>query len=122
LFLPRPLSCRKRPRRNNGNSISPGSTASAQPKKLLHVYHKLCKDKKEPDREPCRQFNLETKDGKDMCRYSDLLNFSVGSIVDLNEDSSIDSFLSGKQISLATNTIEGLDDFELVCFLVISGQ
>ena len=47
------------------------------------------------------------------------LGFAVKSSVDLNEDSSIDSFLSGEQISLAANTIDGLDDFELVCFVTI---
>jgi hypothetical protein len=54
-----------------------------------------------------------------MRHYSDLLYFAVKSIVDLNEDNSIDSFLSGKQISLAASTIDGLDDFELVCFVTV---
>ena len=31
----------------------------------------------------------------------------------------IDSFLGGGQISFLTNEINGLDDFELICFLVI---
>jgi hypothetical protein len=54
-----------------------------------------------------------------MRHYSDLLCFAVKSIVDLNEDDSIGSFLSGKQISLAANTIDGLDDFELACFVTV---
>jgi hypothetical protein len=37
----------------------------------------------------------------------------------LNEGDSIDGFLSGKSISLAASTIDGLDDFELVCFLTV---
>lgn len=88
-----------------------------QPKKLLDVFRRLCKGKSEPIQELCREFNVETKDGRDMQHYSDLLYFAVKSIVDLNEDNSIDSFLSGKQMSLAANTIDGLDDFELVCFV-----
>ena len=90
-----------------------------QPKKLLDSLRQLCKGKEKPLTELCGQFNTETKDGKNMKRYADLLCFAVKSIVDLNEDSSIDSFLSGKQISLAANTIDGLDDFELVCFVTI---
>jgi hypothetical protein len=43
----------------------------------------------------------------------------VQSVVDLNEGDSMDSFLSGKQISFALNAIDGLDDFELVCFLTV---
>ena len=88
-----------------------------QPKKLLDVFRQLCKGKSEPLLDLCKQFNDETKDGRNMRHYSDLLYFAVKSIVDLNEDDSIDSFLSGKQISLAENTIDGLDDFELVCFV-----
>lgn len=88
-----------------------------QPKKLLDVFRQLCKGKSEPFYELCGQFNNETKDGRNMRHYSELLYFTVKSIVDLNEDDSIDSFLSGKQISLAANTIDGLDDFELVCFV-----
>lgn len=90
-----------------------------QPKKLLDVFRQLCKGKYLPEAEPCRIFNDETKDGRNMQHYSDLLSFAVKSIVDLNEDDSMDSFLSGKQISLAANTIDGLDDFELVCFVAV---
>ncbi|MBP2028994.1 SNF2 family DNA or RNA helicase [Acetoanaerobium pronyense] len=93
-----------------------------QPKKLLDVFRKLCKGKSEPIFELCKEFNLETKDGRNMKHYSDLLCFAVKSIIDLNEDDSIDSFLSGNQISLAANTIDGLDDFELVCFVNVRGE
>ena len=90
-----------------------------QPKKLLDAFRQLCKGKSTPDHDLCRQFNAETKDGSNMRHYSDLLYFAVKSIVDLNEGDSIDGFLSGKSISLAASTIDGLDDFELVCFLTV---
>ena len=90
-----------------------------QPKKLLDAFRQLCKGKSTPDYDLCRQFNAETKDGSNMRHYSDLLYFAVKSIVDLNEGDSIDGFLSGKPISLAASTIDGLDDFELVCFLTV---
>lgn len=90
-----------------------------QPKKLLDSLRQLCRGKEQPEYELCHAFNEETKDGRNMRHYSDLLCFAVESIVDLNEDDSIDSFLSGKQISLAASTIDGLDDFELVCFVTV---
>lgn len=90
-----------------------------QPKKLLDSLRQLCRGKEQPEYALCHAFNDETKDGKNMRHYSDLLCFAVESIVDLNEDDSIDSFLSGKQISLAASTIDGLDDFELVCFVTV---
>lgn len=90
-----------------------------QPKKLLDAFRKLCKGKSDSDQELCRQFNAETKDGKNMRHYSELLYFAVKSIVDLNEGDSLDGFLSGKPMSLVANTIDGLDDFELVCFVTV---
>ncbi len=90
-----------------------------QPKKLLDAFRQLCKGKTIPDQDLCRQFNVETKDGGNMQYYSDLLYVAVESIVDLNEGNSIDGFLSGRQISFAVSTIDGLDDFELICFLTI---
>ncbi|MFP3154798.1 SNF2-related protein [Lachnospiraceae bacterium ZAX-1] len=107
----------------NGNG-DPGEEPAVyidhlQPKKLLDSLRQLCKGKDKPLDELCRQFNAETKDGRNMRNYSDLLCFAVKSIVDLNEDDSINSFLSGKQISFATNTIDGLDDFELVSFVTV---
>ena len=90
-----------------------------QPKKMLDVLRQLCRGKSKPEYELCKQFNSETKDGRNMKHYSDLLSFAVKSIIDLNEGDALDSFLSGKQVSFATNTIDGLDDFELVCFVTV---
>ena len=94
-------------------------TDHLQSKKLLDTLRQLCKGKSESDTALCRHFNDETNDGKDMQKCSNLLYAAVESIVDLNESDSIDSFLSGKQMSFAANTIDGLDDFELICFVVI---
>ncbi|MDO4551661.1 MAG: helicase-related protein [Planctomycetia bacterium] len=90
-----------------------------KPKKLLDLLRQLCKGKDQPEYELCHAFNDQTKDGKNMRHYSDLLCFAVKSIVKLNEGHSIDNFLSGKPISLAASTIDGLDDFELVCFVTV---
>lgn len=43
------------------------------PKKLLDKMRYACKDKTEPDKVLCKQFNKETRDGKNMRHYSDLL-------------------------------------------------
>ena len=67
----------------------------------------------------CKVFNDLTNDGKNMQQYSDLLSEAIKSIIDVKEESDIDSFLSGVQGSLFTEEIKGLDDFELICFLVI---
>ena len=75
--------------------------------------------RQEYDREICQAFNKSTEDGRDMRAYSDLLDKAIGSIIDLKEDSDINSLFSGDKTTALVNSIAGLDDFELVAFLVI---
>ena len=89
------------------------------PKKLLDKMRYACKDKTEPDKALCKQFNKETRDGKNMRHYSDLLQSAIESIITVKEESDIDSLFSVGETSALTNIIKGLDDFELICFLVI---
>ena len=90
-----------------------------QPKELLDCMRFLCKGKSAPYMDLCKEFNRITRDGKNMQRYSDLLGDAIASIITVKEESDIDSFLGGATGSLFTEEIKGLDDFELVCFLVI---
>ena len=89
------------------------------PKQMLDKMRFLCKGKTEPIPELYRQFNKETRDGRNMSALSKLLGDAISSIIEVKEESDIDSFLSGGQISFLTNEIKGLDDFELICFLVV---
>lgn len=89
------------------------------PKKLLDKMRYACKDKTTPDKALCKQFNKETRDGKNMQHYSNLLQSSIESIIMVKEESDIDSLFSEGETSALTNDIKGLDDFELICFLVI---
>lgn len=89
------------------------------PKELLDKFRSLCKGKAEPDKELCKAFNSETKDGMKMQKYSELLGSAISSIITVKEESDIDSFLDGCQGELFTKEIRGLDDFELICFLVV---
>ncbi len=89
------------------------------PKKLLDKMRYACKDKTEPDKALCKQFNKETRDGKYMRHYSDLLQSAIESIITVKEENDIDDFLNGVQGNLFAAEIRGLDDFELICFLVI---
>lgn len=86
------------------------------PKKLLDKMRYACKDKTVPDKALCKQFNKETRDGKNMRHYSDLLQSAIESIITVKEESDIDDFLNGVQGNLFTGEIRGLDDFELICF------
>lgn len=89
------------------------------PKKLLDTMRLLCKGKNEPLKELCREFNKETRDGKKMDHYSELLGEAINSIINKKEESDIDSLFSAGGTSALENVVSGLNDFELICFLVI---
>lgn len=89
------------------------------PKEMLDSFRYLCKGKTEPDRVLCAAFNEETQDGRNMSKYSEMLGDSIASIIEVKDENDMDSFLSGKQMSFLSETINGLDDFELISFLVI---
>lgn len=89
------------------------------PKKLLDTLRLLCKDKKEYDRNLCALLSKETCDGRHMEHYSDLLQKAIDSMVRIKEESDIDSLFTLGETTALTNEIKGLDDFELITFLVI---
>ena len=90
-----------------------------QPKELLDRLRYMCRGKVEPIADLCRSFNRETRDGYNMKHYSDLLGDAISSIISVKEQSDIDLLLSGFQGELFNKEIKGLDDFELICFLVV---
>lgn len=89
------------------------------PKKMLDDIRLLCRGKKEPIKELCQRFNEETDDGRDMSDMSELLNKAINSIIDCKEESDIDSLFSAGGTSALMSSVSGLDDFELICFLVV---
>lgn len=89
------------------------------PKKMLDDIRILCRGKKEPIKELCQRFNEETDDGRDMTELSELLSEAINSIIDCKEESDIDSLFSAGGTSALMSAVSGLDDFELICFLVV---
>jgi len=89
------------------------------PKRLLDIMRLACKGKHEPIMELCHQFNQETDNGRRMSHYSDLLQKAVATIVAQKEESDLESLFSFGETTALQGDINGLDDFELICFLVI---
>lgn len=89
------------------------------PKKMLDDIRLLCRGKKEPIKELCQRFNEETDDGRNMSEMSELLSEAINSIIDCKEESDIDSLFSAGGTSALMSEVSGLDDFELICFLVV---
>jgi hypothetical protein len=90
-----------------------------QVKRLLDLARVACKNHSEPIEKAYKAFNAMTQDGRDMNYYSDLLDQAIRSMIDIQEDKDIDSLFSGGKTTALTTSIEGMDDFELISFLVI---
>ena len=89
------------------------------PKQLLDDVRLLCRGRKEPIKEVYTIFNEETEDGRNMAEMSELLSDAINSIIDVKEESDIDSLFSAGGTSALMSEVSGLDDFELICFLVV---
>jgi SNF2 family DNA or RNA helicase len=89
------------------------------PKAMLDRLRFLCKDQTESVAGLCQAFNRETRDGRDMRKYSEFLGDVISSIIHVKEESDIDSLFKGGGTSALNSSITGLDDFELICFFVV---
>ena len=87
-------------------------------KRLLDLARAACKNRGEPMPEVYQLFNKATKDGRHMEAYSELLEKAIRSIIELKEEKDVDSLFSGGKTTALLNTIKGLDDFELIAFIV----
>jgi hypothetical protein len=65
------------------------------------------------------RFNKETDDGRNMSEMSALLSDAINSIIDTKEESDIDSLFKSGGTSALLSEVKGIDDFELVTFLVV---
>ena len=89
------------------------------PKEMLDDIRLLCRGKKEPIEDLYRRFNEETDDGRNMTEMSELLSEAINSVIDSKEESDIDSLFTAGGTSALMSAVSGLDDFELICFLVV---
>ncbi len=89
------------------------------PKFLLDTMRHLCRGNATPLLDLCHKFNAETRDGQRMGTYSKLLGDAISSLIKVKETTDLFSFLDGDSGSLFGNEVRGLDDFELICFLII---
>ncbi|WP_141305872.1 C-terminal helicase domain-containing protein, partial [Lactobacillus delbrueckii] len=90
-----------------------------QPKDILDEMRHLAKGRNEPDKELCKEFNRVTKDGRQMQEVSKLLEDAIGSIIEAKNEEDIESFFSAGTTTFQSGGFSGLDDFELIDFLVV---
>jgi len=94
-------------------------TNHLQPKETLDLMRLLAKGKTEPEKDACRTFNKQTKDGRNMKKISQLLEDGIGSIIDAKEEEDIDSLFTTGATTFLSKGFSGLDDFELICFMAV---
>ena len=89
------------------------------PKKLLDSMRLMCRGKSEPLKALCSQFNRETRNGRSMSRVSKLLTKAIGSVINIKEKNDVMSLFSTGGTTALIDSVSGLNDFELVCFLAV---
>ena len=90
-------------------------------KKTLDFLRSVCKGRPEPVRTACERFNQRTEDGRRMDQCSMLLESTIRAIVDVKEESDLDSLFTAGGTSALVDTVRGLEDFELIAFVVVQG-
>ncbi|HPF82832.1 MAG TPA: helicase-related protein [Bacilli bacterium] len=88
-------------------------------KNTLDLLRLVSKDNEEPIKKAYELFNDKTDDGKDMSSYSLLLNEVISSIINIKAENDIDSLFRKGGTTMLENDINGLDDFELISFMVV---
>ena len=89
-----------------------------QSKKILDIYKKVCSGENELYPDLIKEFNEETNDAKDMSKFTDFLEKTVENIVGKEEEKGIESLFSFDKTTL-NKSVQNMDDFELISFLVI---
>jgi superfamily II DNA or RNA helicase len=88
-------------------------------KRLLDLIRGAAKGVADPMPAAFRAFNERTLDGQDMSAPSALLNGAIRAMIDTKEERDLDSLFTTGATTALTHTIRGLEDFELVAFIVV---
>lgn len=88
-------------------------------KTVLDYYKKLCLGKKEVLNDLVKEFNFDTDDGKNMSKYSELLVETIEDILGKKQETGVKSLFNKGGTAVVKKDINGLEEFELITFLII---
>jgi ERCC4-related helicase len=93
----------------------------SQAKYILDIFKKLCNGNNTVHHDLVEIFNRETKEAKDMSKYSKLLKQSIYHIIGQKQEDGLSQLFStiGKTSIARDSNLNGLEDFELISFLII---
>ncbi len=100
---------------NDGNVIADHTEV----KRLLDMIRAGCRMYADPVARVCRIFNEATRDGAEMSHYSELLTAAIRSMIEVTDERDLDSLFTQGRTTALRQSINGLDDFELIAFIAI---
>lgn len=100
--------------RNGELLLSPSES-----KKILEHLSSICRGQSKPLSHVIDKFNRQTKDGKEMVVYSELLQEAINQLMEHDQISTMDALFNFGSVDLMNTSIEGMDDFELICFFIL---
>lgn len=92
-----------------------------QAKRVLDLFKKLSLGRSQPDNDAVSQFNVATCDAVDMSKYQALLAEAVSAITGKAEEKGVESLFKRGGTVLSRDSFQGIDDFEVVSYLVVLG-
>jgi len=94
------------------------------PKQVLEIFRAVCQGRVEPHAKLCKLFDEETAHGKDMSRYSGLLDKAVAAIVAQFGRKNAGNLFSGRggKLLSSQSAIKVATDFDLITWLVIKHE
>lgn len=90
-------------------------------KKILDYFKKLCSGKDEIIKDLVEQFNTQTDDGRKMGHYSGLLGAAIENLIGKKQEIGVASLFSKGGTTMQKELFDGIEDFELVTFIVLKG-
>ncbi|AKO96671.1 Superfamily II DNA/RNA helicase, SNF2 family [Marinovum algicola DG 898] len=96
------------------------SLTFTQSKKVLDVLKKHGHGKRSVDANAVARMNAKTKNGRDMSHYRALLESAVASLVGKSEEKGVESLFSRGGTNLTKDSFQGMEDFEVVSYLVVT--
>lgn len=88
-------------------------------KQILDFYKKLSNGRSEIEEDLVKIFNKETRYGRNMTKYTDMLDEAINNILGKQEEVSIQSIFSLGESSIIDDNNSSKEDFELISFLVV---
>ena len=93
-----------------------------QAKAVLDRLRRLCVGKDMPEVAACTRFDTATRQGEDMRRVQGLLATAVSSVVGAGEERAVASLFTPGGTHVMKGEFAGIDDFEVVAFLVVLAE